>query len=241
MVDVEEYEASRDGLRPGPHIVLVVEDSGQGMDQETLEKVFDPFFTTKGVGEGTGLGLSVVHGIITSHGGDIAVTSREGAGSRFVVRLPCTRLHTVDRQEREDILVGKERILIVDDEPLVCDLGQRILESLGYSVAGDTDSRRALETFLQNPEAFDLVVTDQTMPDLTGLELVREMRRVRPELPVIITSGRKTDDVAQARDLAFLQKPFSVAEIGAIVRRVLDGSPPHRNQRAASREESAAS
>jgi PAS domain S-box-containing protein len=231
MVELSPHKVSGDNLRPGPHVALTVRDTGQGIDSATMEKIFDPFFTTKEIGEGTGLGLSVVHGIIKSHGGDISVTSTEGEGTSFLVHLPCTQIRQSERPARQLSLAGKERILVVDDEPLICDLAIRILESLGYSVTGSTRSSEALQIFLDRPDTFDLVMTDHTMPGITGLELVREMRTVAPDVPVIVMSGRKGDDLDQARDVTFLAKPFSVAEIGGAVRRVLDGGPAHRDSR----------
>ena len=216
------------GTVPGVYIVLTVRDTGVGMERGVLERIFDPFFTTRATGEGTGMGLSVVHGIVRSHGGFITVRSEPGKGSEFSVHLPVVAADAEDGLE-SDLAPprGNERILFVDDEQTLVQMGREMLESLGYRVTAVEDSRKALEQFLSDPDAFDLVVTDITMPGLTGDALVEAVLRKRPYLPVIICTGfseRVSETEAKrvgAR--AFLLKPFSLGTIAGLIRSILDG------------------
>ncbi|MBI5542493.1 MAG: PAS domain S-box protein [Deltaproteobacteria bacterium] len=182
--------ASVTGLRAGPYVRIRVQDTGHGMDAGTLERVFEPYFTTKMAGDGTGLGLPVVHGIVLQSGGAISVTSEPGLGTTVDVWLP--------RHLEEPPAVvtapssaprGIGRILFVDDEPPLARLGKQILEGLGYQVVSLSNPSDALDLFEEKPEAFDLVVTDQTMPHVTGLTLAREIHEVRPELPILLCTG----------------------------------------------------
>ena len=234
MVDValgpvevdEDWANLRAGLRPGRYMRLAVSDTGTGMDPETLERVFDPFFTTKPTDEGTGLGLSMVHGIAMSHRGDVAITSEPGVGTTVQVLFPVmdnpkTRDSTLDEPAPE----GTGRILFVDDEEGIARLGKRMLERLGYDVTATTDGVAALESFRNDPFAWDAVVTDQTMPRLSGADLASEMMRIRPDLPIILISGfSETMSPALARSLGireYLMKPFRRHQLGGAVRRAL--------------------
>jgi len=178
------------GLKPGPYVKVTVTDTGHGMGKDVMERIFDPFFTTKGPGQGTGMGLSVTDGIVRSHGGVITASSQPGEGTTFVVLLP---IH--EEAETRKIPVGKplnkgkERILFVDDEWAIVDLYQDLLGRLGYEVIGRTSSIEALEAFRENPGKFDLVVTDMTMPNMTGMELARKVFAIRPDIPIILGSG----------------------------------------------------
>ena len=174
----------------GPYVKLSVRDSGCGMEPEVVERIFDPFFTTKRPGEGTGLGLSVVHGIVKRHDGLITVESVPGKGSSFHLyfpKLPMEEL-PVDLQKGE-LARGKGRILFIDDEELLVEMNRGRLEGLGYEVTTETDPIRAFDLFRDNPDGFDLVITDYTMPQMTGIELAREMLTIRPEIPIILSSG----------------------------------------------------
>ena len=174
-------------LTPGHHIRLTVADTGHGIDPNTIERIFEPYFTTKKTGEGTGLGLSVVHGIVKSYKGAIAVDSELNKGTTFKILLP-----TIDREEIKETEIvpeiprGTERILYVDDEKAIVDTIQQMLELLGYSIAAHTSSIDAMETFRANPQAFDLVITDQTMPNMTGDELTIKLLQIRADIPIIL-------------------------------------------------------
>lgn len=208
-------------------LVLTVRDTGHGMDPATLQRIFDPYFTTKGQGKGTGLGLSVVHGIVRGHEGAITVNSTPGKGSVFQVYLPVVpgRAETGD-VEALPLPGGNERILFLDDEEPLAQLGQEMLESLGYEVNVGTDSVEALERFRKDPGRFDLVITDYTMPKLTGADLAAEMMRIRPGIPVILCTGY-TERISQekAKELnirALLLKPLDRRSLADSVRKALD-------------------
>jgi CheY-like chemotaxis protein len=213
-------------LKPGPYLRLTVSDTGHGMSQDVIDRIFDPFFTTKKPGEGTGLGLSVVQGIVRNYGGAITVYSKVGQGSTFNVFLP----RIEDEQEAEEapsatITGGKERILVVEDEEEQLRGFQNVLRKLGYQVAARTNSLTALSDFRADPDAFDLVITDQTMPRMTGTSLAEEMLKIRPGLPVILCTGfSEVVNGERAKLLGvrgFVMKPFSVGEIAAAIRRAL--------------------
>jgi CheY-like chemotaxis protein len=203
-----------------------VHDTGAGIDRSVLDRIFDPFFTTKKPGEGTGLGLSVVHGIVRGHGGAVTVESEPGKGATFHVFLPRadTTSGDVDALEPETP-TGKERILLVDDEPALVEMGREVLESLGYQVTATTDPLDALRMFREQPDAFDLVITDQTMPQTTGIHLAKELIALRGDLPVILSSGHTDlDREAASRNgiRAIVSKPLTRAETARSIRAVLD-------------------
>jgi CheY-like chemotaxis protein len=196
------------------------------MSPETLERVFDPFFTTKRPGEGTGLGLAVVHGVVKNHRGTIIARSEEGKGSTFIVFLPLMPGSAAQESALpRPITGGNERILLVDDEEIQVASVKPRLEKLGYRVIGKTDPRQALEMFRSQPDAFDLVITDQTMPQMLGQDLARELLRVRPGMPIILCTGySQLTDEKQAKESGireFILKPFSASEIAEIIRRAL--------------------
>jgi PAS domain S-box-containing protein len=221
------FAAVHPELRPGPYVRLTVRDTGQGMTPEARERIFDPFFTTKDVHEGTGLGLAVVHGIVTSHEGAITVESAPGQGTTFAIYLPRIEETGADATYLDASLPGgSEHVLFVDDEVALARLGQEMLEHLGYTVTVRTSSIEALEAFRTMPRRFDLVITDQTMPNMTGETLAREMRRLRPELPIILCTGFShtiTAEKAQMLRLnAFLMKPLTTRELAVTIRQVFD-------------------
>lgn len=228
--DVEITEPSpteHPDLKPGPHVRLTVKDTGQGLSPETLERMFDPFFTTKPIGEGSGMGLAVVHGIITAHGGSISAESAQGNGTKIEVYLPTiTEQLWKGTSNQEPLPYGKESILFVDDEEALVRLGQELLTHLGYTVEVRTSSINALELFQADPNRFDLVITDQTMPNLTGEALTRELLRIRPGLPIILCTGfSHTLSAEKAKTLgirAYLMKPLAIRDLAPIVRHVLD-------------------
>ncbi len=213
-------------LRPGAYVKLSVSDTGHGMTPEVMERAFDPFYTTKKQGEGTGMGLSVVHGIVKSYGGAITCSSEPGKGTVFEVLLPQISERRVEASDSKDALPGgSERILFVDDEDIQIRAMNKLLTHLGYQVIGVTDARSALEIFRRQPEAFDLLITDQTMPSMAGERLAREVLQIRPGLPVILCTGF-SDMIDESTALAmgitaFMMKPFTVRDIAETIRRVL--------------------
>ncbi len=225
----EEAAAQFAELCPGAYQRLKISDTGSGMDQATAARIFEPYFTTKEPGEGTGLGLSVVHGIVKSCRGAITVASQPGRGSTFEIFLPLIE-HQEESQLRKEVKplpTGTERLLFVDDEEALADIGHQILKRLGYRVTVKTSSLEALETFKAGPHEFDLVITDQTMPHLTGADLAQEMLRLRPDMPIILCTGfSESINAEEARALGirrFLLKPLVAREIAEVVREVLGG------------------
>jgi len=219
--------ARHPGLEPGRYLRLRVRDTGCGMSREVMARIFEPFFTTRGEGEGSGMGLPVVHGIVKRCRGAIAVESEPGKGTTFDVLLPVVQREApVTAAAPEPPHGGTERVLFVDDEPLVAGLAVALLGRLGYRVRTFTDSRQALAAFEAEPDAFDLVITDMTMPGVTGEALARRVKRLRPDLPVILCTGySETMNAEKARSLGideFAMKPVAVDDLTKIVRRVLD-------------------
>jgi len=223
-------------LSPGNYLCLTVRDNGHGMDEKTMERIFDPFFSTKVQSEGTGLGLSVIHGIVSNHGGAITVESKPDQGSQFKVYLP--RLDkstnvTIDDAPPIAIMTGVECILLVDDEEDLVFGTERMLKQLGYKVVARTDPLVALQLFSSEPAQFDLIITDQAMPHMNGTELARELTRIRPDIPVILCTGydtissSDTDDIGEIAEFIseLALKPLIRGEIASLIRRVLDNSP----------------
>jgi len=214
-------------LEPGPYVRLEVSDTGHGIPEEIQKRIFDPYFTTKDVDEGSGMGLSVVQGIVKSHGGGISMRSRPGDGTVFTVYLP--RLLEERPGAEEDGARpgagGGERILLVDDEPSLVDVGRSMLERLGYRVEARTDGAGALRAFENDPDGYDLVITDQSMPGMTGADLVRAIQKRRPGKPVVLCTGYSDlVDPERARQLgirAFLVKPFGYDQLAETVRGAL--------------------
>jgi len=225
LVDATMAAAIAD-LLPGPYARLTVRDSGRGMTPDVLERIFDPFFTTKGPGEGTGLGLAVVHGIITSYKGAITVVSTPGQGTTFAIYLPCVPGLVEPAAPAEELLPqGYGRILFVDDEAALAPLAQAMLTRLGYVTETYTSSRDALMAFQQKPQRFDLVITDQTMPYLTGEAFAHALRHIRPDIPIILCTGfshTMTPEKAASMGIdAFLMKPLVIHDLGLAIQRIL--------------------
>ena len=210
-------------LHPGRHLRLTVKDSGHGINPLTLSRIFEPFFTTKGPGEGTGLGLSVVHGIIAEHAGAISVDSELGRGATFQLYLPALAINEAARPSIPvpARLGRQEEILVIDDEPALGALLNRLLTRLGYHPFVVTDPRRALEVLHEAPERFSLVITDLNMPGMTGVELASAIIELRPSLPVILATGYRagyTPEQMKAMGVfSVLEKPYTGAQIGEIV------------------------
>jgi len=223
------------GLRPGKYIKMVVADTGHGMSRDVLDRIFDPFYTTKMPGKGTGLGLSVVHGIIKNHLGNISVNSIVDVGTTFTILFP--HVENVDTQDDvpkvQKQIPGRGHILFVDDEIDYVSGMKRALERLGYTVTAETDSFKTLERFQRNPGLFDLVITDQTMPHLTGVMLAEELLKIRPGIPIVLCSGSSPGSdaaVSPAKAKAagireVLMKPVERGEIHAVVQQILNPYP----------------
>ena len=226
-VSVSPPDGNPHVIAPGLYMKLAVRDTGAGISPDIMGKLFDPFFTTKKLGEGTGLGLSVVDGIVKQHGGYIIVESKPGKGSTFTVYLPRAAEVAPTGTVREDAIpTGHEKVLFVDDEEALAEMGQELLERLGYRVTTRTSSLDALATLKANPAAYDLIITDQTMPEMTGAELAEAVLAVRRDMPVILCTGfSHIVDADQARAAgvrAFAMKPLTKREIAETIRRVLD-------------------
>ncbi len=192
-----------------------------------MEQIFNPYFTTKQIGEGTGLGLAVVHGIVMRHGGQIEVRSTLGKGSALDVFIPALKTGTEGEAREPDALPrGTERILLVDDERMIADMGTRVLMQLGYRVTARTDPREVLELFRADPQAFDLLITDYTMPHLTGPDLVARLLALRPDLPVILCTGFNekltAESLRQAGIAHLVLKPYEKRRMAEIIRNALD-------------------
>jgi PAS domain S-box-containing protein len=216
-------------LTPGPYLLLTVSDTGVGIPTELMTSIFEPYFTTKAAGKGTGMGLAMVDGIVASYGGKVTVESTPGKGSDFHVYLPITRhREDPDRPIEAELPIGTERILIVDDELAVARTSAELLDRLGYQVTFKTSSFEALELLRAKPMAFDLVISDMTMPHMTGDKLAIAMMEIRPDLPVIICTGyshRISEEVAAGIGIkGFAYKPLVRADMAKLVRRVLDAS-----------------
>lgn len=221
-------ENAQPDLPAGNYVRLTVSDTGYGMPPEVTSRIFEPYFTTKAEGEGTGLGLAVVHGIVKSHRGTINVYSEPGKGTVFHVYLPQIERAPKDQREPHEapLSIGEERILFVDDEPILANLGKQMLETLGYAVVTRTSGVEALELFRDNPGIFDLVITDMTMPLMTGAELAAELTRIRSDIPIILCTGfsySMSEEKAKAIGVReYAMKPLMRQDLARIVRKVLD-------------------
>ena len=215
------------GLKPGEYITITVSDTGTGIPQDIIGSIFEPYFTTKGPGEGTGMGLAMVHGIVQAYGGRIFVDSTPEIGTTFSLYLPISKKDKGENTYKPEVLPrGTERILVVDDEAPVVKLNSMMLEDLGYSVTKTTASIEALELFRSNPTYFDLVISDMTMPNMTGDLLAMELMKIRPEIPIILCTGySKKISGESAKDMGikeFVYKPVVKADLAKTVRKILD-------------------
>ncbi len=214
-------------IQPGSFVHLSISDSGPGIAPEIRERIFEPYFTTKEVGKGTGMGLAIVHGLVKSYGGFIVCRSAIGEGTVFDINLPAMIEPSVPETKPVTINpVGNERILFIDDEKILTEMAGSMLERLGYTVTAHTSSLEALATFIDQPDAFDLVITDQTMPGMTGLDLSRRMLQIRPDLPIILCTGyssQVSEEKARSAGIrGFALKPLAKTDIAALIRKVLD-------------------
>jgi CheY-like chemotaxis protein len=225
----EELKSEFNELDAGSYVRLAVKDTGCGMSEKTLKRIFDPFFTTKAKELGTGLGLSVVQGIVKSHAGSISVQSKIGSGSTITILLPIVQdVHDTSTAGDSSAPRGTESILFVDNETSITEMGKRTLERLGYSVVTRTSSKEALELIRLDPGKFDLVITDQSMPYMTGIDLSAKILKIRPDLPIALCTGyshKVTLKKAHAVGIRkLIMKPLVGEELGQTVREVLDES-----------------
>ncbi|MBN1866321.1 response regulator [Candidatus Sumerlaeota bacterium] len=233
-----ELLALHPGLRRSPYVSIEVRDTGHGMSPGIVERIFEPFFTTKELGEGTGLGLSTVHGIVKDLGGEIAVWSEEGKGALFTIYLPSHEqaARPVLPKSRQTLRGAGERVLFVDDEPAIVHLAGRMLVSLGYEATVCKRGREAFDAFRVDPTGFDLIVTDMIMPEISGERLIEMVREIRPEMPFLVVTGYNdvfTDEkAAQMGVKHYLLKPFASRDLGLAIRSALKNDAP-KNGRAA--------
>jgi CheY-like chemotaxis protein/two-component sensor histidine kinase len=221
-------------LPAGRYIRLSVQDDGCGIPTPAIDRVFDPYFTTKDLGKHSGMGLSVVHGVVKNHGGQVTVESAEGRGTRVSVYLPVTNeaVAEIPKNQKPQTTPpgGDETILVVDDEKPLTSLARQILERLGYRVETLNDPRAAFELLQKNPDRFDLVITDMAMPHMTGDRLAAEIRSIRPEMPIILCTGyseRMNKNNTQPGGIGgYLEKPLDRVQLAETIRSVLDGRPP---------------
>ena len=223
----EDTAAQHADVTPGRYVNLIVSDTGHGISQEEIDRIFDPYFTTKELGKGTGMGLAVVHGIVKGHNGLITVQSEIGKGTTFSIVFPAVEKQAVSEPETgEELPTGDERILFIDDEEPLVKMGHQRLERLGYKVDATTSPIEALERFRSRPDQFDLVITDLTMPKMTGDRLVKEILNIRPDIPVILCTGfsEKIDEKkANAIGAAdYIEKPLDKRDFAFKIRKVLD-------------------
>lgn len=229
-VDVKAPDAIQSTLEPGRYALLSVSDTGCGIEPSAMEKIFDPYYTTKKQGKGTGLGLAVVYGIVKDYHGDIKVYSKPGKGSAFNVYLPLMEASYSDTaiKQYEPYETGTEKILLVDDERPIVELERQVLERLGYQITTRVSSVEALEAFKAKPDAFDLVITDMSMPHMTGVQFAKRLIALNPNIPVIICTGFSeglTYEKAAAMGIkGFLMKPIVKSEMAQMIRKVLDES-----------------
>ena len=226
--DLYRYPKVVSELTPGTYIKLSISDTGEGMDEKVKAKIFEPYFTTKQKGKGTGLGLATAHGIIKSHGGHVLVSSEPGKGSTFNVYFLQIdgdfKIHKTIPEEK--LLTGNEKILLVDDEKYVADVEKKMLEYFGYQVAEFYDSKKALKIFAEKPDDFNIIITDQTMPDITGVELAENILKIKPDIPIILLTGfsdQVSEDKARKAGVKeYIMKPVVMKKLAETVRMLLD-------------------
>jgi signal transduction histidine kinase/ActR/RegA family two-component response regulator len=232
-VDIDQDKASKHAdLQTGRYQRLTVRDNGEGIKPEIMDRIFDPFFTTKGPGKGTGMGLAVVHGIVKRCKGAIIFDSKPGKGTTFQIFFPIVDSNTPEQLEiHKNIPDGNEKILYIDDEKQIINLGREILEELGYKVVAKTTATDAIEVFRAAPDSFDVVITDMTMPEMTGIELAGQISIIRPGIPIILCSGYHAnitkEKVREAGIREIIMKPFAINEIACAIRDVLENNKKH--------------
>ena len=227
-VTIDEDHYSPYYVKAGKYIRMTIEDTGVGMDEGVQQRIFDPFFTTKEMGRGTGLGLASVYGIVKNHEGFIDVFSKTGQGTRFEIYLPATSKAVPAREKvTEEFLEGQETVLLVDDEAMIIDVGSRMLDKLGYRVFTARDGREAIEVFKKHKKEIDVVVLDMIMPQMSGGETYDRLRKIRPGVKVLLSSGYSIN--GQASEIlnrgcnGFIQKPFNLQNLSQSLRAIVEG------------------
>ncbi|MCP4022640.1 MAG: response regulator, partial [Desulfobacteraceae bacterium] len=226
---IESKQPGFTGLKQGEYLRITFSDNGRGIPASIIDRIFDPYFTTKEIGHGSGIGLAVVHGIVKNHNGHIDVESKPGKGTSFFVYLPVVDVKPEIDEDRppSNVPTGKESILLVDDEELILEMAEDVLGRLGYSVHKAQSPLKAFEMFKNKPEGFDLVITDMTMPQMTGLVLAKKIHNISPQMPVIVCTGYSElidGKTAWELNLAeIIMKPIRLADMAQKVRFVLDG------------------
>ena len=213
-------------LESGHYLRLAISDTGSGINPAIIDRIFEPYFTTKDKSKGTGLGLAVVHGIVKGHGGEIEVVSQVGEGTCFTVYLPVSQDETAEKGAHSiNLPMGTEHVLLVDDEKDIVEIGDQMLQRLGYRVTAIIGSRAALEAFKTDPFRYDIVVTDYNMPEMTGDEMAKKMMTIRRQVPIIVCTGfSEVFDQEQARVIGIrkiLMKPVTMESLAHAVREVL--------------------
>lgn len=223
----EENKAIFPNTSSGDYVKLTVQDNGSGIGEDMQNNIFDPFFTTKGIGEGSGIGLAIVHGVVTGHGGSITIDSEEGKGTTFTILFPAQKGQPQTKIEpTEELLSGKENIIVVEDEESICESIQNHLSRLGYNVEAFTDPTEALERCRKTNNPFDLVISDMAMPKMTGAQLSAEILKISPKTPIILCTGYSSAITKESAEeigiKAFLMKPVKIAELLKIARTLLN-------------------
>jgi nitrogen-specific signal transduction histidine kinase/CheY-like chemotaxis protein len=220
---------------PGKYVMMRVRDNGKGMDHKTMARIFEPFFTTKEMGRGSGLGLASAYGIIKGHGGYIDVESKKGDGSVFNIYLPVSEaMVRRDSSVFEVVEKGNETVLLVDDEEMIVDVGSRLLEKLGYSVIKAGGGAEALRRYQENKDKIDMIILDMIMPDMGGSEVYEKIRKIDPEVKILLSSGYSID--GQATEIlkkgcnGFIQKPFNLKDFSKKIREVLKKNVKPKNE-----------
>ncbi len=223
----EKSVGADDGIIPGDYVKLTVRDDGTGVDPNIQDKIFDPYFTTKDIGEGVGMGLAIVYGLVKKHDGTIRLISEMGKGTTVEVLLPIVEGEVEEPPDESEIMpTGNERVLFVDDEPSLADMASQMLNRLGYDVKAETSSQEALELFKTEPNRFDLVITDMAMPEMAGDQLAQELLKIQPDIPIILCTGHSARiDEQRAKEFgfkAYVMKPLVMRVIAQKIREVLD-------------------
>ena len=234
-IDIRDSEIYQD-IRPGNYLKLTISDTGHGMDEDIISRIFEPYFTTKKKGEGTGLGLSTVHGIVKNHEGGIKVYSEPGVGTSFQVLLPVVERKAKTTTDQSDLIPhGNEQILFIDDEKILTDVGKELLESLGYNVETRISGYDALEVFQEKPYKYDLIITDMTMPKMTGETLAKKIKNIRPNIPILMCTGLNKkltqEDIKERGINSILMKPLNISDLANSVRNILDENDVDKQSR----------